>query len=82
MHESTAADKPNIVFVLVDDLGYSDSWLSQPSHQTSAKEDLTLGQHYVFKYCSPSQVSFLTGRWPHHAHLKNICQLIVVLMVS
>ena len=37
-----------------------------------ATTGLVLNRHYVFKYCSPSRVSFLTGRWPHHAHQYNI----------
>ena len=78
MSESTAAEgKPNIVFVFVDDLGYSDVGFHNPAIKTPnfdklAKEGLILGRHYVFKYCSPSRASFLTGRWPHHAHQFNI----------
>ena len=74
---STAEGKPNIVFVLVDDLGYSDVGFHNPAIKTPnfgklVNEGLVLGRHYVFKYCSPSRVSFLTGRWPHHAHQFNI----------
>ena len=71
-----AAKLPNIVFVLVDDWGFADVGfrnpaISSPNFDNLAKTGLVLNRHYVFKYCSPSRASFLTGRWPHHAHQWN-----------
>ena len=71
-----APTKPHIVFVLVDDWGYADvsfrnPAIYSPNFQMLAKTGLILDRHYVFKYCSPSRASFLTGRWPHHAHQWN-----------
>ena len=73
------ASKPNLVFVLVDDWGHSDVSFRNPAIKTPNFQDmvdngLILNRHYVFKYCSPSRASFLTGRWPHHAHQFNIHQ--------
>ena len=70
------ATKPHIVFVFVDDWGYADVGFRNPAVKTPnfdmlAKTGLLLDRQYVFKYCSPSRVSFLTGRWPHHAHQWN-----------
>ena len=72
-----AVSKPNIVFVLVDDWGHADVSfrnpnISTPNFQDLADNGLILNRHYVFKYCSPSRASFLTGRWPHHTHQYNI----------
>ena len=69
--------KPHIVFVFVDDWGFADTGLRNPALKTPnfdmlMKTGLVLNRHYVFKYCSPSRASFLTGRWPHHAHQWNI----------
>ena len=69
--------KPNIVFVLVDDWGFSDVGFRNPDVKTPnfdmlASTGLVLDRHYVFKYCFPSRASFLTGRWPHHVHQWNI----------
>ncbi|XP_019852368.1 PREDICTED: arylsulfatase J-like isoform X1 [Amphimedon queenslandica] len=73
------AKLPNIVFVLVDDWGFADVGfrnpaISSPNFDHLAKTGLVLNRHYVFKYCSPSRASFLTGRWPHHAHQWNLPQ--------
>ena len=74
---SSAVSRPHIVFVLVDDWGYADvsfrnPAIHSPNFQKLADTGLILGRHYVFKYCSPSRASFLTGRWPHHAHQWNV----------
>ena len=37
-----------------------------------ANTGVLLDRHYVFKYCSPSRASLMSGRWPHHAHQWNI----------
>ena len=69
--------KPHIIFVLVDDWGYADVGfrnpaVNSPNFNDLAKTGLLLDRHYVYRYCSPSRASFLTGRWPHHAHQWNI----------
>ena len=69
--------KPHLIFVLVDDWGYADVGfrnpaVKSPNFDTLAKTGLLLDRHYVYRYCSPSRASFLTGRWPHHAHQWNI----------
>ena len=70
------AAPPNIVFVLVDDWGFADvgfrnPQIKTPNFDTLAKTGLLLNRHYVYRYCSPSRASFLTGRWPHHCHQWN-----------
>ena len=70
------AAPPNIVFVLVDDWGFTDVGFRNPQIKTPnfdslAKTGLLLDRHYVYRYCSPSRASFLTGRWPHHVHQWN-----------
>lgn len=74
---SGAPTKPHIVFVLVDDWGHADvsfrnPAICTPNFKKLADTGLILNRHYVFKYCSPSRASFLTGRWPHHTHQYNI----------
>jgi len=64
--------KPNVVLVLVDDMGYGDfgvfnDGLTQtPSLDHLADESLCLTQHYAGScVCAPSRASLMTGRYPH-----------------
>ncbi len=65
-------DKPNVVLVLVDDMGYGDfgvfnGGLSQtPSLDRLAAEGVCLTQHYAGScVCAPSRAALMTGRYPH-----------------
>ena len=67
---SNGADKPNIVLLFADDLGYGD--LGAYGHPTSntpnldklAEEGLVLTQFYsASPVCSPSRAALLTGRY-------------------
>eukprot|EP00924_Labyrinthula_sp_SR-Ha-C_P002654 maker-scaffold_13-snap-gene-3.59-mRNA-1 protein AED:0.00 eAED:0.00 QI:112/1/1/1/1/1/2/96/682 len=71
--------RPNILYVLMDDLGYHDvgfspfadpreKILQATSFITSlAKEEgMILTRHYAHSHCSPSRRAFLTGRWTIH----------------
>jgi len=67
-----AADKPNIVIFLADDLGYGDLGcyghprIKTPSLDAFAKEGVRLTQCYAASaVCSPSRSAILTGRTPH-----------------
>eukprot|EP00039_Didymoeca_costata_P032964 m.40106 g.40106 ORF g.40106 m.40106 type:complete len:650 (+) comp9628_c0_seq1:92-2041(+) len=62
--------KPHLIFMLVDDngwagVGYNNPYLNTPTIDNLAKAGLTLTSQYVYKYCSPSRGSFLTGRYPY-----------------
>ena len=62
-----AAAKPNVVFIIADDLGWADVGFHDgiaptPNLDKLAKEGLELTQHYVAPVCSPTRAGFLTGR--------------------
>jgi arylsulfatase len=62
--------RPNIVLVLVDDLGYSDlgcygGEISTPNIDGLAAGGTRLTQFYTTARCSPSRASLLTGLHPH-----------------
>eukprot|EP01084_Bolivina_argentea_P289519 497184_1 len=60
---------PNIVFMLTDDLGWNSAYHNTeeitPTLDGMVKSSLVLSSFYVYKYCSPTRGSFLTGRFPY-----------------
>ena len=75
--EQTKPQKPNIIFILADDLGYGDiSCQGQTKFQTPnidrlASEGLTFTQHYAGStVCSPSRSVLLTGQHTGHTPIR------------
>ena len=67
-----AADKPNIVVILVDDMGFADlgcygSEIPTPNLEALAKNGLRFTQFYNTGRCCPTRASLLTGLYPHQA---------------
>jgi arylsulfatase A-like enzyme len=65
----SAADpgRPNIVFIIADDLGWADVAFhggnaATPNLDKLAAEGLELTQHYVAPVCSPTRTGLMTGR--------------------
>jgi arylsulfatase A-like enzyme len=64
-----AAEKPNIVFILADDLGFydvgwRDSGIKTPNLDALCKRGAKLENFYVQPVCSPTRSSLMTGRYP------------------
>jgi arylsulfatase A-like enzyme len=75
---SETARKPNIVFVLADDLGYGDSGpfgqkiIHTPTLDRLAREGMKFTQHYAGSpVCAPSRCVLLTGKHPGHAFIRD-----------
>jgi arylsulfatase A-like enzyme len=70
---SASAEKPNIVFIMADDLGWADVAFHGGNAPTPvldrlAREGLELAQHYVAPVCSPTRTGLMTGRcWSRFA---------------
>lgn len=69
--------KPNLIFVLADDLGYGDlgcygqEKIRTPCVDTLAKEGLRFTQHYSgCNVCAPSRCSLMTGLHMGHAAIR------------
>jgi arylsulfatase A len=66
---------PNIVVVLVDDLGYGDldsPFIATPNLDRMAAEGIRLASFYASAaLCSPSRAGLLTGRYPVRTHITN-----------
>jgi arylsulfatase len=67
-----AAERPNIVVILADDMGYSDigsfgGEISTPNLDNLAKNGVRFTQFYNTARCCPTRASLLTGLYPHQA---------------
>jgi len=72
-----AADKPNILYILADDLGYSDlgcygGEINTPTLDSLAAGGVRLTQFYNTGRCCPSRASILTGQYPHRVGLGHM----------
>ncbi|WP_181149738.1 arylsulfatase [Arthrobacter sp. MYb227] len=68
---SSTGTRPNIIFVVLDDLGYSDigcygSEISTPNIDRLATNGVRYTNFHTTAMCSPTRASLLTGR-QHHA---------------
>ena len=65
----TPTERPNILFLLADDMGWGDvsyhgSAIRTPNIDRLAGSGVELDQHYVCPMCTPTRVCLLTGRHP------------------
>jgi arylsulfatase A len=73
-----AADKPNVVFILADDLGYGDlgcygqTKIKTPNLDKLAAAGVRLTRHYAGNnVCAPSRCVLMTGKHPGHAYIRD-----------
>src|SRR5262245_8217998 len=70
-HSVSPPSRPNILFILADDMGWGDlSCYGRPDYQTPNLDRLaSQGVRFTNAYsaapvCTPTRVAFLTGRYP------------------
>jgi arylsulfatase len=76
---ASAADKPNIIVILVDDMGYSDigcygSEIPTPNLDALAKNGLRFTQFYNTARCCPTRAALLTGVYSHQAGVGHMVE--------
>ena len=72
-------EKPNVLIVVADDLGYSDlgcygGEIATPHLDELAAGGVRLTQFYNMGRCCPSRASILTGQYPHRVGLGHMTQ--------
>jgi len=75
--ESTILTKPNIIYILADDLGYGElgvygqELIETPNLDALAKSGMRFTQHYTgAPVCAPARCVLLTGQHTGHAHVR------------
>ncbi|MBU2881519.1 arylsulfatase [Psychrosphaera sp. B3R10] len=75
-------DKPNVIYILVDDLGYGDiepfgqEKIKTPNLQKMANEGMTFTQHYAGNtVCAPSRAALITGQHSGHGQIRGNYEL-------
>jgi len=73
-----AADKPNVVFFLIDDMGWTDvacfgsDLYETPNVDRLAKDGVKFTNAYsACTVCSPSRAAILTGKYPARLHITD-----------
>lgn len=75
---ANAAEKPNIIYILADDLGYGDlscygqKQFTTPHLDRMAQEGIRFTQHYAGSpICAPSRASLMTGLHLGHTEIRS-----------
>src|SRR3954464_11687150 len=75
-------ERPNIVVILIDDMGFSDlqcygGEVPTPNINKLASEGVRFTQFYNTARCSPSRAALLTGLYPHEAGMGFLDNMVV-----
>ena len=72
-----AQSKPNIIYILADDLGYNEigaygqTKIKTPNLDILAKKGILFTQHYSGSaVCAPSRSTFIEGKQTNHSHVR------------
>ncbi len=72
-----SSTRPNIVYIVADDLGWKDvgfhdSNIKTPTIDKLAREGARLEQFYVQPMCTPTRAALMTGRYPFRYGLQTL----------
>ncbi|MEZ4995180.1 MAG: arylsulfatase [Saprospiraceae bacterium] len=73
----TIRDRPNIIILLADDMGYSDlgcmgSEIHTPALDRLAREGVLMTHFYTTSRCCPSRASLMTGQYAHRVGMGHM----------
>src|SRR6187402_2355971 len=76
---ATAADRPNIILIMSDDMGWSDLGCYGGEIKTPTLDSLAAGgvrftQFYNTARCCPTRAALLTGLYPHQAGIGHMME--------
>ncbi|HEX3599928.1 MAG TPA: arylsulfatase [Lacipirellulaceae bacterium] len=80
--EESQKQRPNIIVILIDDMGFSDlgcygGEIPTPNIDKLATEGVRFQEFYNTARCSPSRAALLTGLYPHEAGMGFLDNLVI-----
>lgn len=76
--DKTSSSNPNVLFILMDDMGYGDTSLNgaiydTPNMDSIGENGLNFTNFYSgYSVCSPARFATLTGRYPYRGYADNV----------
>lgn len=76
--DKVSSGSPNVLIILMDDLGYGDTSLNgaiydTPNIDSIGEEGLNFDNFYSsYSVCSPARFALLTGRYPYRGYADNV----------
>lgn len=76
--DKAASSNPNVLFILMDDMGYGDTSLNgaiyeTPNMDSIGENGLNFTNFYSgYSVCSPARFATLTGRYPYRGYADNV----------
>lgn len=76
--DKKTSDNPNVLFILMDDMGYGDTSLNgaiyeTPNMDSIGENGLNFENFYSgYSVCSPARFATLTGRYPYRGYADNV----------
>lgn len=77
-NKNDVSDKPNVLYIVIDDMGYADlgcygSRINTPNIDSLAADGLRYNNFHVNAMCSPTRASLLSGCNHHTVGMGHIC---------
>ncbi|MCC9606908.1 arylsulfatase [Blastopirellula sp. JC732] len=76
---ASAAERPNIILIMVDDMGFSDlgyhgSEIATPNIDALAQGGVRFSQFYNNGRCCPTRATLMTGLYPHQSGIGHMTE--------
>ncbi len=77
--DNSSVDRPNIIYIMSDDMGFSDigcygSEIETPNLDALAADGIRFTQFYNTARCCPTRACLLTGLYPHQAGVGHMME--------